>query len=278
MSNETIQTSMITLNNGVEMPRLGLGTFRAADGREVRRSVQIALNTGYRLIDTAAVYGNESGVGEALSSAGLAREHIFVTTKVWNSDQGYDSTLRAFDTSLQKLQLDVLDLYLIHWPVSGKFVDTWRAMEELYEAGRVRAIGVSNFLPEHLDELMQSARITPAVNQVEFHPYLQSEKLLAACRDLGIIVEAWSPLMKGEIIRVPELVELGKRIGKTAAQVTIRWMLQKDVVTIPKSTHEHRIRENADVFDFSLSKEDITLIDSLDRDRRFGPDPATFAF
>jgi methylglyoxal/glyoxal reductase len=268
----------IKLNNAVEIPRLGLGTFRTREGHEIHASVQYALDADYRLIDTATVYGNETGIGEALKASGVPREDLFITTKVWNSDQGYKSALRAFEESARKLQLDVIDLYLIHWPVEGKFTETWKALEELQESGRVRAVGVSNFLSNHLEELMRSANVVPAVNQIEFHPHLQSPELIGTCHELGIRVEAWSPLMKGAVMEVPELVQIGDRHGKSAAQVSIRWMLQKDIICIPKSTNRSRIEENADVFDFELSGEEMALINSLDRGQRFGPDPADFDF
>ncbi len=277
METSSIQNK-IKLNNGVEIPRLGLGTFRTREGHEIHSAIQYALDADYRLIDTATIYGNEAGIGEALKSSGVPREELFVTTKVWNGDQGYDSTLRAFEESVRKLQLDVIDLYLIHWPVEGKYTETWKALEELYETGRVRAVGVSNFLPNHLEELMRSANIVPTVNQVEFHPYLQSPELISTCHELGIRVEAWSPLMKGAVMEVPELVEIGDHHGKSAAQVSIRWMLQKDIICIPKSTNRSRIEENADVFDFELSGEEMDLVSSLDRNQRFGPDPANFDF
>ena len=278
MSRNEISTNTITLANGVRMPRVGLGTWRTSEGDEVKNSVQIALSNGYRLIDTATIYGNESGIGEALKSSGVPREEIFVTTKVWNSDHGYTETIKAFDLSARKLQLDYIDLYMIHWPVHGKFIDTWKAIEDLYDAGKVRTIGVSNFLPDHLEELAASARILPMVNQVEFHPYLQSPDLIAACAEMGIVVEAWSPIMQGKVTQVPELQEIGKRYGKTPAQVSLRWIFQKNIVIIPKSIRKSRILENADIFDFELTEEETARIDALDRGQRFGPDPGNFDF
>jgi len=272
------QDSTIELHNGLQMPRLGLGTWRTRDGGQAEQAVHWALETGYRLIDTAHIYGNESSIGKALQSAQEHGLEIFLTTKVWNSDQGYESTLAAFESSARKLQREVLDLYLIHWPVKGLFAETWRALEDLYRAGRVRAIGVSNFLVAHLQELKKTARILPMVNQIEFHPYLQSPQLLALCAQLGIVVEAWAPLMKGAVTGVPELQAISRRCGKTPAQVSLRWLLQKDIVAIPKSTHRQRIVENAALFDFSLSSEEMALLDSLDCGRRYGPDPADFAF
>jgi diketogulonate reductase-like aldo/keto reductase len=264
------------LNNEVEMPWLGFGVFQIPEGEEVEQSVRWALETGYRSIDTAAAYGNEAGVGKAIRESGIPREEIFVTTKVWNSDQGYDNTLAAFDTSLQELAMSYVDLYLVHWPVEGKYKETWRALEEIYQSGRARAIGVSNFLTHHLKELLQDSGTVPAVNQVEFHPYLQQPDLQAFCRENRIQLEAWSPLIKGQVVDVPELVELGEKYGKSPAQVTLRWMLQHRVVTIPKSVHKNRIQENADIFDFELETEDMAVIDGLDRHHRTGPDPDDF--
>ncbi|MBN1263998.1 MAG: aldo/keto reductase [Anaerolineales bacterium] len=278
MSSNPVSTSTIKLSNGISMPRLGLGTWRSSEDSEVRNSVQLALENGYRLIDTAFIYGNETSIGKALKTSSVPREDIFITTKVWNSDQGYEKTLKAFEISAGNLQLEQIDLYLIHWPVSGLFTETWRAMEDLYQAGRIRAIGVSNFLPEHLEELTSSARILPVVNQIEFHPYLQSPELVAACAELGILIEAWAPLMEGGVVDVPELREIGKRHGKTPAQVSLRWMFQKDVIVIPKSTHKKWIIENASIFDFTLSEQEIAVLDSLDRGKRLGPDPANFDF
>lgn len=264
------------LNNEVEMPWLGFGVFQIPEGQEVEQSVSWALETGYRSIDTAAAYGNETGVGKAIRASGIPREEVFVTTKVWNSDQGYDSTLAAFNTSLEKLAMDYVDLYLIHWPVEGKYKETWRALEEIYQSGRARAIGVSNFLSHHLKDLMQDSDTVPTVNQVEFHPYLQQPDLQAFCRENRIQLEAWSPLIKGEVVDVPELVELGEKYGKSPAQITLRWMVQHRVVTIPKSVHKNRIQENADIFDFELEAEDMKVIDGLDRHHRTGPDPDDF--
>jgi diketogulonate reductase-like aldo/keto reductase len=233
----------------------------------VRRAIASALELGYRLIDTATSYGNEAEIGAALRQAGVAREELFVTSKVWPSDQGYDRTLMAFETSRSRLGLDYLDLYLIHWPEPRLTTQTWRALEELHAAGAVRAIGVSNFTHEDLAQLDSTANMPPAVNQIEFHPHLQRPELIAECRVRGIAIEAWSPLMRGRVEGVPKLVEIGKTHGKTAAQVTIRWILQKNIITVPKSTHEARLRENADVFDFALSAAEMAAIDALDRGR-----------
>lgn len=264
--------SEVELLNGVAMPRLGLGVWRAQSGGETEKAVAAALRTGYRMIDTASMYGNEADVGRAIRASGIAREDVFVTTKVWNDQQGYDSTMRAFEQSCANLDLGYVDLYLVHWPVPGKYKETYRALEELYEQGRVKAIGVSNFKIHHLEDLMGSCRIKPMVNQVELHPMLTQKKLLMYCRKEGIQVESWRPLMQGNL-DLPLLNELSARYGKTPAQIVIRWHLQQGIVTIPKSVQESRIRENADVFDFELAPEDMNRLDELNEDRRFGADP-----
>ncbi len=270
--------SRTTLHNGVEMPRFGLGVFKVQDGDEVVQSVKAALDTGYRSIDTAAVYKNEEGVGQALAETDVPREEIFVTTKLWNSEQGYDSTLKAFDESLKKLGLDYVDLYLIHWPLpkKGKFKETWQAFEKLYEEGRVRAIGVSNFNAHHLEELMEDCKVKPMVNQVEFHPKLTQQKVHEFCKQHQIQLEAWSPLMQGQLLDNPTIVEIANKHDKSPAQVILRWDLQNEVVTIPKSIKPHRIKENADIFDFELSQEDMDKISALNEDQRVGPDPDVF--
>jgi len=274
--------STTKLANGVDMPWLGLGVFKVEEGADLIAAVKAAIKHGYRSIDTAAIYGNESGVGqairEALAENGIAREELFVTSKVWNQNQGYDETLAAFDASLSKLGLDVLDLYLIHWPVAGKYKDTWRALEKLYKDGRVRAIGVSNFHVHHLQDLLSTAEIKPMVDQVEFHPYLAQNELLTFTKEQGIQLEAWSPLMQGELLNQPVLQEIAAKYNKSVAQTILRWDLQKGVVTIPKSIKEHRIIENASIFDFELSPEDMEKIDALNQNRRVGPDPDNFDF
>lgn len=267
-----------TLNNGVEMPWFGLGVFKAKDGREVEQAVHWALEQGYRSIDTAAVYENEQGVGNAVLGSGVPREDVFITTKVWNSDQGYDTTLRAFDASLKRLNTTYIDLYLIHWPVKQKYKDTWRALERIHEDGRARAIGVSNFMVHHLKDLLDDAEVTPAVNQVEFHPWLVQPALLEFCQDNGIFLEAWSPIMRGKVNEVPEIAAIAERHGKTPAQIVLRWDLQHRVITIPKSVRQERIVANADIFDFELGEDDMTTIDALDRGQRLGPDPDNFNF
>ncbi|UCZ53094.1 aldo/keto reductase [Bacillus shivajii] len=268
--------STVTLNNGVEMPWLGLGVYKADGGNEVEEAVKEALKIGYRSIDTAAFYYNEQGVGEAIRQSGVPREEIFVTTKVWNDDQGYEETLKAFEESRQKLGLDVIDLYLVHWPVKGKYKETWRAMEKLYKEGKVRAIGVSNFNIHHLEDLLRDANVVPVVNQVEYHPLLTQEELHDYCKKHNIQLEAWSPLTRGRMFGAPVLVELGNKYGKSEAQIILRWDLQNEVVTIPKSVTPARIKENANIFDFALSDEDIEKLNACNENKRFGPDPDEF--
>lgn len=271
-----------TLQNGVKMPWLGLGVFKVADGEELVLSVKQAIAHGYRSIDTAAAYQNERGVGQAIAEAmkdnGLNREDLFITSKVWNADLGYDATLAAYEASLEKLGLEYLDLYLIHWPVEGKYKESWRALETLYTAGRVKAIGVSNFQIHHLEDVMQDAGIKPMVNQVELHPYLSQQPLRTFSKEQGIQIEAWSPLMQGQLLEQPVLQEIAAAYGKSVAQVILRWDLQHGIITIPKSTKEQRIIENAALFDFQLSDEDMSRIDGLNRDERVGPDPDNFDF
>ncbi|WP_203226042.1 aldo/keto reductase [Bacillus kwashiorkori] len=263
----------VTLHNGVKMPYFGLGVYKVDAGSQVVDTVKTALETGYRLIDTAAFYDNEEGVGEAIKTSGIPREEIFVTTKVWNSDQGYDKTLQAFERSMEKLNLDYIDLYLIHWAVPGKYLETWRALETLYKDGRVKAIGVSNFQIHHLQTLMDKYSEKPTVNQVELHPQLSQPELRKFCQKHGIQVEAWSPLGRGRLLNHPVLNELGEKYYKTAAQIILRWHLQNNVIIIPKSVTPSRIRENAQIFDFDLSQEDMAKIDAININQRFGRDP-----
>ncbi|MFD8676212.1 aldo/keto reductase [Streptomyces seoulensis] len=268
----------IILNNGVEMPQLGFGVWQVPDD-EAERAVATALETGYRSIDTAAIYGNEEGTGKAIAASGLPREDLFVTTKLWNSDQGYDSTLRAFDTSLAKLGLDYLDLYLIHWPLPARdnYLDTYKAFEKLYSDGRIRAIGVSNFLPEHLQRLIAETSVVPAVDQIELHPQLQQRAAREFNAEHGIATEAWSPLGQGKgLLEVPAIVAIAQKHGRTPAQVVLRWHIQLGNIVIPKSVTPSRIKENIEVFDFSLDDEDLAAISALDENKRLGPDPATF--
>ncbi|MDR2039199.1 MAG: aldo/keto reductase [Bacteroidales bacterium] len=267
----------ITLNNGIKMPMLGFGTFKVPDGETTIQSVKTALNLGYRHIDTAAVYQNERGVGEGIRQSGLDRKDIFLTSKLWNSDQGYDSTLKAFDATLQRLGFDYLDLYLIHWPKPLN-KETWRAMEKLYKEKRIRSIGVSNFHIHHLEDLLSDCEIKPMVNQIEFHPRLVQPSLLDFCRKQQIQFEAWSPLMQGKIFSIPLLKELAQKYQKSVSQIVLRWDIQMGVVTIPKSTHTERIKENMEIFDFEISQEDMDAISQLDQNERVGADPDNFNF
>ncbi len=268
----------VKLSNGVEMPWLGLGVWRSMEGEEVENAVGWALEVGYRSIDTAAIYQNEKGVGRAIKESGINREDIFITTKLWNNDQRSGNIREALDTSLEKLVVDYIDLYLIHWPVSEKFTDCWVQFESLYQEGKIRAIGVSNFLVPHLEQLLEISSITPVINQVEFHPYLLQPELISFCDEHKIQLQAWAPLMQGKINEVTELGEIGEKYGKSPAQIALRWNLQHKVITIPKSVNQDRIKANADIFNFSLSDEDIIIIDNLDRNYRFGPDPDNFDF
>lgn len=264
--------STVELLNGVQMPRLGLGVWRTEPGDQTERAVAAAFAAGYRSIDTASLYKNEADVGRAIRSSGIARDDVFVTTKVWNSEQGYESTLASFEASLNRLEMNYVDLFLVHWPVVGKYKETYRAIEHLYEQGKVRSIGVSNFLIHHLEDLMGTCRIKPMVNQVELHPMLTQKKLLAFCRKEGIQLESWRPLMQGRL-DIPLLSELAAKYGKTPAQIVLRWHLQLGIVTIPKSVRPERIRENAGLYDFELEPEDVVRIDALNENRRFGADP-----
>jgi diketogulonate reductase-like aldo/keto reductase len=269
----------VTLNNGVAMPQLGLGVWQVSDGEEVESSVLAALRAGYRLIDTAAVYGNEVGVGEAIRKSGIPREEIFVTTKLWNGDQGKETARAAFERSLQKLGLEYIDLYLIHWPMPAKnlYVETWKELEAIYHEGKARAIGVSNFHQEHLDALLAEAEVTPAVNQIELHPALPQLELRGYCADHGIHIESWSPIggSRGNLIANPVLQTIGDKYKKSPAQIMIRWHIQNGLIVIPKSVHEDRIKQNIDVFDFELSDEDMHHIANLETGTRQGPNPAT---
>jgi diketogulonate reductase-like aldo/keto reductase len=265
-----------TLHNGVQMPYLGLGVFLSEDGNEVINAVKWALEAGYRHIDTASVYDNEVGVGKGMKDSGIPRDEVFLVSKVWNSDQGYENTLNAFEASLKRLNTDYLDLYLIHWPVEGKYKETWKALEHLYQNKRIRAIGVSNFMQHHLEDLLDSAKIVPMVNQMEFHPYLVQAELLTYCKSKNIHYEAWSPLMRGHIFTIEVLKDMAARHNRSIAQIVLRWDLQKGVITIPKSSKKERILGNAAIFDFELSEEDMDIIDALDKGKRFGPDPDSF--
>lgn len=266
----------VTLNNGVTIPQLGFGVFQVPDD-ETTAAVSAALEAGYRSIDTAAIYGNEVGVGRALAASGIPREELFVTTKLWNADQGYDATLAAFDASLAKLGLDHVDLYLIHWPTPAHdlYPESWRALEKLAADGRIRAAGVSNFQPAHLRRLLETGTLVPAVNQIELHPGLQQAELRAFHAEHSIATEAWSPLAQGALLTEEALVSIAERHGKSPAQVVLRWHLQLGNIVIPKSVTPERIRQNFDVFDFALSAADMDAVAALDRGMRTGPDPDT---
>lgn len=266
------------LNNGTEMPWLGFGVYKIKDEQEVVNSVKYALETGYRSIDTASVYGNEEGVGRAIRESGIPRGDIFLTTKVWNDDQRGKRTLEAFEESLKRLKTEYVDLYLIHWPVKDYYKDTWHVMEKIYQSGRARAIGVSNFMIHHLEDLLENSSTVPVVNQVEFHPLLVQPDLLKYCQSHKIQLEAWSPLMRGEITTEQAVKKLAEKYSRSPAQIVLRWDIQHKVVTIPKSTHANRIAENAGVFDFELSQEDMNILDALDEGKRSGPDPDNFNF
>jgi methylglyoxal/glyoxal reductase len=271
-----------TLYNGVKMPWFGLGVFKVEEGPELVNAVKFAIKHGYCSIDTAAIYGNEKGVGQAIHEAmqeyDINREDLFITSKVWNADLGYKSTIEAYETSLRKLGLDYLDLYLIHWPVEDKYVEAWRALETIYKEGKVKAIGVSNFQVHHLQDLMKDAEIKPMVNQVEYHPRLTQQEVKTFCDNNGIQFEAWSPLMQGQLFDNPLLKELANKYNKTTAQIILRWDLQTGAVTIPKSTKELRIIENSTIFDFELTKEDMEQINNLNQNHRVGPDPDNIDF
>jgi diketogulonate reductase-like aldo/keto reductase len=279
MQDQPVPFPFIGLNNDVQMPQIGLGVWQAADGPEVELAVKTAIEKGYRLIDTAAIYGNEAGVGRAIKESGIAREEIFVTTKVWNSDQGFETTLKAYDESLKRLGMDYVDLYLIHWPVpqAGQFIDTWRALEKIYTEKRVRGVGVSNFKPAHLQELLDNNTIVPAVNQIELHPKLQQLETRNFCKEHDIIVESYSPIMRGgELLSDPLLQKLSDKHQKTPAQIVLRWHIQSGFVVIPKSVTPARIEENIQIFDFELDNEDIAAIADMNEDRRIGADPDNF--
>ncbi|MEC2054846.1 aldo/keto reductase [Peribacillus psychrosaccharolyticus] len=269
---ETIQGS-VTLHNGVKMPQLGFGVFKVKNGSETVESVKKALEAGYRHIDTAAIYGNEEGVGQAIRESGIPREELFITSKVWNTEQGFEKTLQAYEDSLKRLGTEYLDLYLIHWPGTDKYIDTWKALEKLYTDSRVRAIGVSNFHVHHLENLMNHTELKPVINQIELHPRLSQLEIREYCKKHDIKVEAWGPLGQGNLINEPTINHIADKHGKTAAQVMIRWHLQNDIVVIPKSVTPSRIVENTQVFDFELSLDEMNQIDSLNLGERYGTNP-----
>lgn len=266
------------LANDVEMPLFGLGVYKMTDRDETIAAITKALQVGYRAVDTAALYYNEAEVGEAIRHSGVPREEIFVTTKVWNSDQGYDNTLRAFETSLKKLNMDYIDLYLTHWPVVEKFVDTYRAIERLYDEKLIRVPGVSNHHQHHLEQLLAKANIAPTVNQIEVHPYLSQQDLRAFCAQQDIAVTAWSPLGRGGVLVDETIQSIAAAHGKSPAQIVLRWHLQNDIIVIPKSVTPQRIEENAQIFDFELAEQDMHKLDALNQNKRFGQDPDNFKF
>lgn len=263
----------VTLNNGVEVPWVGLGVFQSEPGDTTAQAVRWALEIGYRHIDTAALYENEADVGRGIRESDVDREDVFVTTKVWNTDMGYESTLKAFDVSRKKLDMDVVDLYLVHWPVKGKYIDTWKALEKLYGEGKVRSIGVSNFLTHHLQEILDQFDVVPVMNQVEFHPFLVQKELLEFDAEHNIRHEAWAPLTRARRLDNPVITEIAEKHGKTNAQIVLRWDLQLGVVTIPKSVHRERIEENSKLFDFELSDDEMAKLTALDEEARIGPHP-----
>ena len=263
----------VALHGDVQMPLLGFGTFKVKEGQDVEQAVATALDLGYRHIDTAMIYRNEEGVGRAIAASGFDRSEIFVTTKVWNSDQGYEPTFAAIDASLGRLDMDYVDLYLVHWPKPAHTVETWRAMEEIQTSGKARAIGVSNFMTHHLEFLLENANVVPSINQIQFHPHLQSPDLVEYCDERGIVIEAWGPLKQGLIMDDPELAAIAGAHNVTVPQVVLRWMLQRGVVAIPKSVTPSRIAENADLYGFELSVAEMATINAMDRDDRVGPHP-----
>jgi diketogulonate reductase-like aldo/keto reductase len=272
---------IITLNNGVQIPQVGLGVWQSQEGEEVETAVTVALEAGYRLIDTAAIYGNERGVGRAVKASGLPREEIFITTKLWNANHAYDDALRAFDESLEKLDCEYVDLYLIHWPLPmyDMYTEAWSALEKLYDDKRVRAIGVSNFKPPHLEKLLKNAKTVPTVNQIELHPMFQQRETRAYCQEHDIVIESWSPLMQGgEALEHPVITKIAQAHGKTSAQVILRWHVQNGFIVIPKSVNPQRIRENFALFDFELTSEDMQAIEGMDEHKRIGSDPDTASF
>ncbi|TKH05092.1 aldo/keto reductase [Peribacillus simplex] len=268
----------ITLHNGVKMPQLGFGVFKVKNGNETVESVKKAIEVGYRAIDTAAIYENEEGVGQAIRECGVPREELFITSKVWNTEQGYETTLQAFEDSLNRLGLEYLDLYLIHWPGKDKYLETWRALEKLYKDGKVKSIGVSNFHVHHLENLLANSEVKPVVNQIELHPLLTQVEIRDYCAKHEIKVESWSPLGRGNLLEEPTINHIAKKHGKSSAQVLIRWHLQHDLVVIPKSITPSRIEENAQVFDFSLSLNEMNQIDALNKNERFGSNPDELLF
>ena len=266
-----MKENFYVLNNNYKIPSIGFGTFRTPSGEETEQSVLNAIKAGYRHIDCAAAYGNEKSVGDAIRKSGMPREELFITSKLWNDEKGYEKTLAAFNQTLEDLQLDYIDLYLIHWPIAKASKDnwqeanneSWRAFEELYKQGKIKAIGVSNFLPHHLKPLLESANIKPMVNQIEFHPGMLQEEAVEFCKKHNILVEAWAPFSNGQILKHPVLQEIADKYQKSVAQLTLRWIIQKGIVPLPKSVTLERIKSNIDVFDFEINEKDVERIDSL---------------
>lgn len=274
MATATTPVPSLPLRTGARIPQIGLGVWQSPRGETTQDAVRAALRLGYRHVDTARIYGNERDVGEGVRSSGVPRDQVFVTTKLWNDDQGYDTALRAFDESLERLGLDYVDLYLIHWPVAGKRADSWRALERLFAEKRARAIGVSNFLVPHLEELLGSAKVLPAVNQIEVHPFLQARETRAFCASHDIVVEAYSPLTHAKRIDHPVITEVARRAHRTNAQVLLRWGIEHGMVVLPKSVNEGRIKENAAVFDFELDAGEMRRLDALEDGEATGWDSA----
>lgn len=266
-----------TLNNGVKMPVIGFGVYKIPDD-QMKETIHAALDAGYRHFDTAAFYDNEKALGDVLKESDVSREELFITTKVWNDDLGYEETLKAFEISLGKLQMDYMDLYLIHWPIEGKYTEAWKALEKLYKDGKVRAIGVSNFHQQHLEEIFRIATVKPMVDQLEYHPQLAQKEMSAFCEEHNIQMEAWAPLKRGAFFDEPVILELVKKYGKSPAQIVLRWDLQTGVSTIPKSVTPERIQQNIDIFDFEFTAEDMDMLDTLDKHNRLGKDPDNFSF
>jgi methylglyoxal/glyoxal reductase len=273
----SVTTAAVILNTGARIPQVGLGVWQTPRGRGTREAVEAALRGGYRHIDTARIYGNEADVGAAVTASGVPREQVFVTTKLWNDDQGYDAALRAFDASLSRLGLEYVDLYLIHWPVAGKRLESWRALERLFSEKRARAIGVSNFLRPHLEELLGRAKVVPAANQIELTPFLQRRDTCDYCREHGIAIEAYSPLTRGRRLDDPTVRSIAERAARTPAQVLLRWSVQRGVIVLPKSSRAERIAENGALFDFELDPASMAALDALEEGLVTGWDPATMA-
>ena len=270
--------STLKLNNGVDIPVLGLGVFKSQEGDEAYNAVKYAIEAGYKHIDTAAVYGNEKSVGKAIKDSGIKRDEIFITTKLWNENQRQGNQYQAFEESLEKLGVDYVDLYLIHWPVKGKYVESWKILEKIYKEGRAKAVGVSNFHIHHLEDIFAVSDLVPAVNQVECHPWLTQVELVEYTQGKGIIFEPWSPLGAGALIENENLKAIGKKYNKSTAQLMLKWGLQRGFINIPKSVNKDRIIQNSQIFDFTITDDDMAEIFKLNIGRRVGADPETFTF